>query len=51
MGQESGTVVGCSDKSAKDFKLGFDEELDMSFCVGSFEIFKCDRLGGLSLVV
>ena len=45
------TVLPSYYKASNEFKHGFDEEIELSFSVGSSEVFKYDRLGGLSLGV
>ena len=45
------TVLASYYKASNEFKHGFDEEIEMSFYVGSSELFRYDRLGGLSLGV
>ena len=49
--QESGTVMGYSGKAVNEFKLGFDEEIEISFSFGYFEGFKYYRIYVFSLVV
>ena len=50
-GQESGTVLGYSDKYVNKFKLGFDVEIELSFSIGPSKGFKYDRLDWLPMGV
>ena len=46
--QESGTILGYSDKSVDEFKLSIDAKIEL-FSVGFFGVFVYDRLDGLSV--
>ena len=51
MRQESGTVLVSSDKEVNEFKLGFDEENELSFSVEFSEGYNYGIIDGLLLVV
>ena len=49
--QESGTILEFSNKTVIGFKLGYDEEIELGFSIGSSEGLKYDRIDVLSLLV
>ena len=51
MGQESGTLLGSSDKAENWFLIYFDAEIKLRFSVGCSEGYKYDRIDKLSRLV